>query len=118
MTIVEMSFQDQSSGAKGGQNVGIKTGHCFIQENRQRPKILQSKKQKKPKKQKESALIAKKMHIGCQRRMPKQADNKWIASVKMNDENMEVMEQASKFAGNKKCKGKFFMELKKFKCGD
>lgn len=61
------------------------------------------------------------MHIGCQRRMPKyvqQANNKWIASVKINDDNMEVMEQASKFAENKKCKGKFFMQLKNFKCGD
>lgn len=46
------------------------------------------------------------------------ANKKWIAQLKVNDDNMQVMEEASKFAGNKKCMGKFLIQFKNFKCVD
>jgi len=43
-------------------------------------------------------------------------NNKCLAQLKFNDDNnMQVMEEASKFAGNKKCMGKFLMQFKNFK---
>ena len=46
------------------------------------------------------------------------AKNNWIDHVKITEDNFEVMEQASKFAESKKCKGKYLMQFKKFKCMD